>query len=94
MPEARVIEVWGESVALALQVNSGFKFVAAAPRVAALDGKLYPTFGHARLAAIQQARFADETTYSPANPSSGAHRINLGHAHAPRKPSVNHPFRG
>lgn len=56
MSEANVIEVWGESVALALEVKGGFRFVAATSRVAALDGKFYPTFGHARLAAIQQTK--------------------------------------
>lgn len=59
MSDANVIEVWGESVALALEVEGGFRFVAATPRVAALDGKFYPTFGHARLAAIQQSRYSE-----------------------------------
>jgi len=62
MSDANVIEVWGESVALALEVEGGFRFVAATPRVAALDGNFYPTFGHARLAAIQQSRSFSERT--------------------------------
>jgi len=94
MSDAMIIEVWGQSVAMAVQVKSGFKFVAAAPAVAALDGRIYPTFGHARLAAIEQTRFADETTYSPANSAYGVHRISSSHALPPRKTSASFAFRG
>ena len=66
MSDAFVVEIWGEQVGLAIRERGGFRFFAAAPGYFGLDGNLYPTFGHVRLAAIRNAK-----SDAPARP---AHR--------------------
>jgi hypothetical protein len=55
MSDAFVVEIKGEQVGLAIQERGGFRFFAAAPGYYGLDGKLFASYGHARLAAIQKA---------------------------------------
>ena len=56
MSDAFVVEIKGEQVGLAIQERGGFRFFAAAPGYFSLDGKLFASYGHARLAAIQKAK--------------------------------------
>ena len=66
MSEAFVVEVWGQQVGLAIRERGGFRFFAAAPGYFALDGKLFPSYGQARLAAIRKAKSA-----TPVRPAPG-----------------------
>jgi hypothetical protein len=50
------IEVWGEPVGLAAETDAGFRYFAADRRTRQLDGRRFPTIGHARLAAIRALR--------------------------------------
>jgi hypothetical protein len=56
MSEAFVVEIRGQQVGLAIRERGGFRFFAAAPGYFGLDGKLFPSYGHARLAAIRKAK--------------------------------------
>ena len=66
MSEAFVVEVRGQQVGLVIRERGGFRFFAAAPGYYGLDGKLFPSYGHARLAAIRKAK-----AESPARPVTG-----------------------
>ena len=65
MSEAFVVEIRGQQVGLAIRERGGFRFFAAAPGYFGLDGKLFPSYGHARLAAIRKAK-----SQTPARPAS------------------------
>ena len=53
MSDSHIIEIWGEAVGITVPDGNAVRFHAAAPRFAALDGKRFPSFGQARLAAVR-----------------------------------------
>jgi hypothetical protein len=65
MSEAFVVEIQGQQVGLAIRERGGFRFFAAAPGYFGLDGKLFPSYGHVRLAAIRKARSEKPARQAP-----------------------------